>query len=103
MYFRPSPTNMTAVLVIALAVAAVIMLSRKRYDSNLPLLFYFFALVFANYFDRPVNPNLMYSGLALVLLLRFEFLGPGVTKFVAICANVALILMIGAMASDLSS
>ena len=94
---------MTAVLVIVIAIAAVFMLSRKRYDSNLPLLFYFFALVFANFFDRPINPNLMYTGLALVLLLRFEFLGPGVTKFVAICANVGLILMIGAMASDLSS
>ena len=103
LYFRPTPTNVTALLVIALAMAAVMMLMRKRYDSNLPLLFYFVALVFANFFDRPVDPRLMYTGLALVLLLRFEFLGAGVTKFVAFCANCGLLLMIAAMVLDLST
>ena len=103
MFFRATPTNVTALLVITLALFAVVMLMKKRYDSNLPLLFYFVALIFGNFFDRPVNPNLMYPGLAMVLLLRFEFLGAGMTKFVAFCANVALILMIGYMAADLSS
>jgi hypothetical protein len=103
MYFRATSTNVTALLVIALAVFAVSMLMRKRYDSNLPLLFYFVALVFGNFVDRPINPNLMYGGLATVLILRFEFLGPGVTKFVAFCANFAIVLMIWAIASDLNS
>ena len=103
LYFRPSPTNVTALLVIALAMFAVIMLMKKRYDSNLPLLFYFVALVFANFFDRPVDPRLMYPGLALVLLLRFEFLGVGMTRFIAFCANSALVLMIWSMVSDLGS
>jgi len=103
LYFRPTSTNVTALLVIALAIFAVIMLIRKRYDSNLPLLFYLVALLFANFFDRPVDPRLMYTGLALVLLLRFEFLGLGMTKFIAFCANSALVLIILAMASDLGS
>lgn len=94
---------MTALLVITMAVAGVIMLSKKRYDSNLPLLFYFVALIFTNAFDRPVSPKLMYSGLAAALLLRFEFMGPAVTKFVAFCTNLGLILMIWAMASELGS
>jgi hypothetical protein len=103
LYFRPTPTNVTALLVIALAIFAVAMLMRKRYDSNLPLLFYFVAFIFATFFDRPVDPRLMYSGLALVLLLRFEFLGVGMTKFIAFCANAALVLMIWAMALDLGA
>ena len=88
---------------MAVAVFAVFMLMRKRYDSNLPLLFYFFALVFANFFDRPVDPRLMYPGLALVLMLRFEFLGAGMTRFIAFAANLALVLMIWAMGAELGS
>jgi hypothetical protein len=103
LYFRATPTNVTALLVITLAVSGIIMLSKKRYDSNLPLLFYFAALVFTNAFDRPIDPRLMYSGLATVLLLRFEFMGPGFTKLVAFCANLGLFMMIWAMASDLGS
>ena len=57
------------------AVVAMIMLLRKRYDSNLPLLFYVVAIVFSRLFDRPVNPFVMYGGLAFALLLRFEFMG----------------------------
>ena len=34
-----SATNLTALLVVCLAVLTVIFLLRKRYDSNLPLLF----------------------------------------------------------------
>ena len=94
---------MTAMLVITLAVAAVIMLSKKRYDSNLPLIFYFVALVFANFFDRPFNPAIMYGGLAAVLLLRFEFLGPGVTRLIAYCATAGLVLMIFSMAAELGT
>src|SRR5258708_35158699 len=74
MVFDATPTNMTEILVVALAVVALIMLMRKRYDSNLPLLFYFFAVLFTNAFDRPVNPFVMYGSLAFALLLRFEFM-----------------------------
>ena len=101
-YFRPTPTNVTALLVITLAIFAMAMLLRKHYDSNLPLVFYFVALVFANFFDRPFHPNLMYLGLASVLLLRFEFMGAGMTKLLAFCSSVGLILMIGSMVADLS-
>jgi hypothetical protein len=97
MFFRATPTNMTAVLICVIAAAAVFMLARKRYDTNLPLLFYFFALVFANMADRPVEPAIMYGGLAFALLLRFEFMGAGFTKTIAFAANVGLCLMIWVM------
>ena len=34
MYFNATPTNMTELLVVCLAVVSIIMLLRKRYDSN---------------------------------------------------------------------
>ena len=61
----------------------MVLLMKKKYDSNLPLLFYFVALIFTNMSDRSVNPYLMVAGLAFALLLRFEFLNPGFTKVMA--------------------
>jgi hypothetical protein len=98
--FNATPTNMTELLVVALAVAAVIMLARKRYDSNLPLLFYFMAVVFTNAADRQVNPAILYGGLAFCLLLRFEFMGSSISKLVAFLASTGLVLMIWVMVSD---
>ncbi|MCU1335948.1 MAG: hypothetical protein JWO19_1529 [Bryobacterales bacterium] len=100
MHFNATPTNMTELLVVCLAVVAIVMLVRKRYDSNLPLLFYFLAVVFTNMFDRPVNPAILYGGLAFCLLLRFEFMGSGISKLVAFLANAGLVLMVWVMMTD---
>jgi hypothetical protein len=100
MYFNPSPTNVTELLVVCLAVVSIIMLLRKRYDSNLPLLFYSLAVLFTNGADRPVHPAILYGGLAFCLLLRFEFMGKGISKVVAFMANAGLALMIWSMMTD---
>jgi hypothetical protein len=100
MYFNATPTNMTELLVVSLAVVGVIMLLRKRYDSNIPLLFYSLAVMFTNGADRPIHPAILYGGLAFCLLLRFEFMGSGFSKFVAFLANAGLVLMIWVMMSD---
>jgi len=97
MSFRATPTNVTELLVMCIAVVAVFMLLRKRYDSNLPLLFYFLAVLFTNSVDRQINPAIMYGGLAFCLLLRFEFMGSGISKLVAFLANAGLVLMIWVM------
>jgi hypothetical protein len=98
-----SATNLTALLVVALAVLTIAFLLRKRYDSNLPLLFYFVAISFTNAFERPVNPYVMYTGLVLALLLRFEFMGRGFTKFIAFAATGFLVMVIWSMMSDVLS
>ncbi len=90
MDFQGTPLNMTTILIVAVASAAILMLLRKRYDSNLPLFFYFVALVFTNMTDRTVNPVLMYIGLIFALLLRFEFLSPGFSKLIAILTTTSL-------------
>ena len=89
-----TPLNMTELLVAVLAIVAVIMVLRKKYDSNLPLLFYFVAVVFSNATDREVNPYLLYSGLAFALLLRFEFMNQGFAKVVGFFATCSICLTI---------
>jgi hypothetical protein len=81
--FDANSENITELLVALLAIVAMVLLMKKKYDSNLPLLFYFVALIFTNMTDRSVNPYLLVVGLAFALLLRFEFLNPGFTKIMA--------------------
>src|SRR5258708_24738535 len=94
MDFQGTPSDLTTLLVAALAVIAVIFILRKRYDSNLPLLFYLTALVFTNLSDRSVNPFLLYTGLAFALLLRFEFMNAGFAKVISFFATGSLCLII---------
>jgi hypothetical protein len=94
MDFQGTPLNMTTLLVVALAVVAVFFVVRKRYDSNLPLMFYAAALVFTNLTDRGVNPFLLYTGLAFALLLRFEFMNPGFAKVVAFFSTASTCIII---------
>jgi hypothetical protein len=100
MYFNPSPTNITEMLVVSLAVVAIILLLKKRYDSNIPLLFYSLAVMFTNGVDRQVHPAILYGGLLFCLLLRFEFMGKKISKAVAFLATTGLVLMIWSMMSD---
>lgn len=94
MELNATPENITALLVVLLAVVAMVFLVRKKYDSNLPLLFYFVALVFTNMSDKEVNPYLMFIGLGFALLLRFEFMNTGFSKVVAFLATSSLGLIV---------
>jgi hypothetical protein len=94
MYFDATPLNMTTLLVIALAVVALVFLFKRRYDSNLPLLFYGTTLIFTSATDRSIPPYLLYSGLAFALVLRFEFMGKGFTKFISFLNTSAICLIV---------
>lgn len=86
--------NITALLVASLAIVAIVFLMKKKYDSNMPLFFYFIALLFTNMSDKEVNPYLMFTGLAFALLLRFEFMNSSFSKLVAYCTTGALGLIV---------
>ncbi|HEY1758922.1 MAG TPA: hypothetical protein VGG72_26350 [Bryobacteraceae bacterium] len=100
MEFNPTSLNVTEVLVIALAVTAAIFVMRKRYDSNLPLLFYFVLVLFNNMSERGVNPYLLYTGLIMALLLRFEFMGGIIAKAVAFLTAASLCVIIWLMMAE---
>ncbi len=86
--------NMTILLVVALAIIAIILLSRGRYDSNLPLLYYSAALTLSALTDRGLPLILLYTGIAFALILRFEFMGKGFTKFIGIANSIAISLTV---------
>ena len=94
MELNTTSENITTLLVVSLAVLAMVFLIRKKYDSNLPLLFYFIALIFTNMSDKEVNPYLMFIGLAFALLLRFEFMNQGFSKLVAFLATASMGLIV---------
>jgi hypothetical protein len=100
MEFNATPLNMTELLVAVLAVVAAIFVMRKRYDSNLPLLFYFVLIMFSNMADREINPYLLYAGLIMAMVLRFEFMGGGFVKFVAFMTATSLVVIVFAMMSE---
>ena len=103
MEFNPTSTNITELLVVVLVIVSVILLMRKRYDSNLPLLSYIAVIAFTNVVDRTLNPFLLYGGLGLALVLRFEFMGTGFMKAVAYLATASLCVITWIMMSDVLS
>ncbi|HEY4365548.1 MAG TPA: hypothetical protein VGN17_31595 [Bryobacteraceae bacterium] len=92
--------NLTELLVACLAIVAAVLLLRKRYDTNLPLLFYFVVIVFSNMTERELNPYLLYTGLVLAMLLRFEFMGGSFAKFVAFLSTASLCVIVWTMMSE---
>ena len=94
MDFQATPLNITTLLVVALAVVALTYLFRGRYDSNVPLLFYSATLLLTTLSDRSVNVYLLYSGIALALILRFEFMGKGFAKFINVLTTSAIGLIV---------
>jgi hypothetical protein len=98
--FSATSTNITELLVVTLAIVSAILLIRKRYDSNVPLLFYVVLIAFYSFTDRSLNPYLLYTGLVMTLLLRFEFMGGGFAKTVAFLSTASLCLIIVSMMAD---
>jgi hypothetical protein len=90
MYFDATPINMTIILVVALAIIAIVLLLRGRYNSNFPLLYYSAALAVNSMADRGLSPYLLYSGIAFALILRFEFMGKSFTKFIGFMTSLAI-------------
>lgn len=82
MNFQATPLNMTTLLVVALAIVTLVLLFKGRWDSNLPLLFYSAAFILSTTTDHSLNAYVMYCGIIFALILRFEFMGKGFTKFI---------------------
>lgn len=93
MNFRDTPLNVSSLLLIALAVVVMIVLLRKKYDTNLGLIYYLTVIIFTNTTQRDLHPMLLYFGLALALLLRFEFMNKFFTKTVAWLEIAALVMI----------
>jgi hypothetical protein len=91
---------MTILLVVTLAIIAIFLLIRGRYDSNVPLLYYSAALALSVMTDRGLPLILLYSGIAFALVLRFEFMGKGFTKFIGVANSIAMGLTVLVFLND---
>jgi hypothetical protein len=101
MDFNATSTNITELLVVVLVVVSAILLMRKRYESNSPLLSYVAVIGFTNAVEgRTLDPFLLYGGLALALLIRFEFMGTGFAKVIGYMAAGSLGAIIFVMMSQ---
>ena len=85
-----SPATVSTMLVIALGVVTLWLLVRGHHHSNLPLLFFAAVFVLINFTEYSVNSLLLYSGVGLALVLRFEFMGKGFTKFISLLTTAAI-------------
>ena len=103
MAFRATPLNVTEVLVMAMALLAIIALMRKKYDSNLPLLFFGLATSFLSYADRMMDPYLFYGSMALAMIVRFEFLNTSFSKFFSVLAAISLCAITYMMVIDITT
>jgi hypothetical protein len=90
MYFDPTPQSVTSLLVIVLAVFALYQLTQGRYDTNLPLSFYTATMFVGSFTEQTVHPYLLFSGISFAMVLRFEFMSKGFTRFMGVLTSLAI-------------
>lgn len=89
MGFKSDALTVTTALVVAFALFVVYTRLKNWLDSNIPIFFYIILLAFMKSVDGDVPLWLMLAGLALALVLRFEFMNitfTRVVKVIELCA-----------------
>jgi hypothetical protein len=75
-------SSVTAVLLIAFGLLVMYTQWKNLFDSNLPIIFYVAFFAFMQTVDGSVPFWLIIAGFSLALILRFEFMNTGLTRFV---------------------
>ena len=89
MGFRATPYTVTTALLVAFALFVIYIRVKNWLDSNVPLFFYVLMIAYMRAVGGLVPLWLIFTGFALTLMLRFEFMNPFLTKaakFLEICA-----------------
>ncbi len=73
--FQPTATNITTMLMAAITVWLIYNRQRGRVDSNWPLFYYLALVMYTKAFQDAIHPNMVFLGVVMGLLLRFEFMG----------------------------
>ena len=82
MSFKDTPGGVTTLLFVAFALFVMYTRMRNWLDSNVPVIFYVVMIVYANTLSERLPPWVVYAGFCLGMILRFEFMNPGFTKFI---------------------
>jgi hypothetical protein len=90
MYFDPTPQSVTSLLVIVIAVFAFHRLVQGQFDTNLPLTFYTATIMAGSFTEQTVHPYILITGIAFAMVLRFEFMSKGFTRFMGVLTGLAI-------------
>jgi hypothetical protein len=96
MGFQATPYTVTTALLVAFALFIIYVRIKNWMDSNVPLFFYVLMLAYMRAVDGSVPLWLIFSGFAMTLFLRFEFINPFLTKavkYLEICALGAMVYL----------
>ena len=85
MYLNSSPDGITALIVLACTCIVIFIRTRNWLDSNFPIVYYLGLVGYTAALDDRFPPFLVYVGLALGGLIRFEFMSPNFTRIVKFC------------------
>ena len=77
-----SATSVTAILIIAFGVFVMYTQWKNWFDSNLAIIFYVVFFSFMKSIESGVPAWLIFAGFGLALVLRFEFMNTGFTRFI---------------------
>ena len=72
-------------VVLSCALIVIFIRTRNWLDSNFPLIFYFGLIGYAASLEDRFPPYLIYVGLALGGMLRFEFMSSNFTRVIKFC------------------
>src|SRR5690349_20169965 len=79
-----SPFTVSTMMLVAFACWVIYIRTKGNIESNIPLFYYgviiYYVIGYGEYTSLP--PMLVYISLLLALVLRFEFMNKGFTKFI---------------------
>lgn len=89
-----SSFNVTTALLVVGALFVVYMRLRNWFDTNIPLLYYGLMIIYTNALDGLLSPTVVYVGVVLALLLRFEFMNLPCTRAVKSIELLVLLIIV---------
>ena len=67
---------------------------RGKIDTNVPILFYIVMATYVNSYGSGIPALPVYIGLVLTLLVRFEFMNSGFSRFVRVAEGCTLLVLL---------
>ena len=95
--------SVTTILMAALALYVIYTRLKNWLESNVPIFYYVFLVIYMRAVDGSVPLWLSLAGMCCALILRFEFMNAGVTRAVKYLELSALAVMLYLSASMLIS
>jgi hypothetical protein len=75
-----TPFNVIAFCILALTIWVALVRYSHGTSSNLPLLYWLGIVAHMKFFEGGYDPKWVFGGAVCALIVRFEFISPGLTK-----------------------